>query len=156
MTLCGREAAQPHSNTFIDKTGGLEKAREQCYSSMSLSHPVFSSQSWLFNFYSLAINLYVNFNNMLTQRCTLCCCSALTALLAMINCYSIKLSAKMMTVLTFLKLVACGFVIALGVYHLIRTGCLPEDSRHPFQGSTTNPVTWALALYGVMWACDAW
>jgi len=74
----------------------------------------------------------------------------------MINCYSIKLSAKMMTVLTFLKLVACGFVIALGVYHLIRTGCLPEDSRHPFQGSTTNPVNWALALYGVMWACDAW
>jgi len=80
----------------------------------------------------------------------------LTALLAMVNCYSVKVSAKVMTVLTFLKLLACGFVIALGVYHLIRTGCLPEDSRHPFQGSTTNPINWALALYGVMWAGNGW
>ena len=80
----------------------------------------------------------------------------LAALLAMINCYSVKVSAKMMTVLTFLKLLACAFVIALGVYHLIQTGCFPEDSRHPFQGSTTSPVNWALALYGVMWAGNGW
>ena len=74
----------------------------------------------------------------------------------MINCYSTKLSAKVMTVLTFLKLVACGLVIALGIYYLIWTGDHPEDSRHLFQGSTTSPVKWALALYGVMWAFNGW
>ena len=92
-----------------------------------------------------------------------CYFSCFVALLGILNCYSVKLTAKVMTVLTALKLLACTFVIVLGVYHLIRTGCFPKDSQQPFANSvvTTSSfidasVNIALALYGVMWAYNGW
>lgn len=35
-------------------------------------------------------------------------------------------------------------------------GTFPDDSHHPFSGSTTNISSIALALYNVMWAYDGW
>ena len=102
-------------------------------------------------------------NRYCLMYCVTCSFSCFIALLGILNCYSVKLTAKVMSVLTALKLLACGFVIVLGLYHLIRTGCFPKDSQQPFANSVVvtssfidASVKIALALYGVMWACDAW
>ena len=39
---------------------------------------------------------------------------------------------------------------------MIIVGSFPEDSRHPFAGSTTAVSGIALALYSAMWGYDGW
>ena len=46
----------------------------------------------------------------------------LAVFLCIVNMYSVKVSAWMMTALTFLKLLVLSFVIALGVWHFIDKG----------------------------------
>ena len=40
------------------------------------------------------------------------------AIPAMVNAYSVKLTLQISTFITFVKFVATGFIVALGVYHL--------------------------------------
>lgn len=88
-----------------------------------------------------------------------------------------------MTVLSFAKLVACAFIISLGIWQLIVGGSHfllflvydkgPElffllllllsplqdhltNFTHAFSCTTTSPGNIALAFYSVMWAYDGW
>ena len=45
-----------------------------------------------------------------------------TALITLINVYSVKLTARLITGLSFFKIVAMVVVIALGVWHFINKG----------------------------------
>ena len=81
--------------------------------------------------------------------------SAITSL-AIVNSYSVKLTARLMTTLAFTKLVTCAFVIILGIGKVIAQGCLPPHFHHPFEGTTNSPAEFALALYAVLWAYDGW
>ena len=77
--------------------------------------------------------------------------------LTMVNIYSVKTSAKLMTWLSSLKILACMLIVALGVVHLVRNkGIFPEDSQHPFAGSTTSPANFALAMYSALFAFSGW
>ena len=40
------------------------------------------------------------------------------AIPAIVNAYSVKLTLQISTFITFVKFVATGFIVALGVYHL--------------------------------------
>jgi len=42
----------------------------------------------------------------------------ITGFLVLINCYSVKLAARVMVVLTMLKFLAAVFVLALGIYEV--------------------------------------
>ena len=42
----------------------------------------------------------------------------ITGFLVLINCYSVKLAARVMVVLTMLKFLAALFILALGIYEV--------------------------------------
>ena len=85
------------------------------------------------------------------------------------------MAAKFLNFICSFKLLLLIFVIAVGVYKLIRNsmspliclnveqnccslllGSFPEDSRHPFEGSNFSPAGIALSFYGIMFAYDGW
>lgn len=81
------------------------------------------------------------------------------ALLVIANCYSVKLVVRVIAVLSVLKLIAVGFVVALGVITVARTGDVSEDIHHPFRtygDLQLTPSSLALSLYSVMFAYDGW
>ena len=45
-----------------------------------------------------------------------------TVFLAILNCFNVKLVSRVMTVLSFAKLVACAFIVILGLWQLIVGG----------------------------------
>ena len=80
-------------------------------------------------------------------------------LLAIINCYSVKLVVRLMTVLSILKLFSIGFIVILGLITVARKGNVSEDIHQPFEtleDHQLSPSSLALALYSVMWAYDGW
>ena len=46
------------------------------------------------------------------------------AIPAMVNAYSVKLTLQLSALITFVKFVATGFIVALGVYHLATGKCV--------------------------------
>ena len=102
----------------------------------------------------------------------------LTVLQTLVNVYSVKWTARLMTGLSSMKVIAMAAVVALGAWYFIDKGILhhltesyvssskylvnpfigtfSEDAKHPFATSTTSPSSIALAFYGVMWAYDGW
>ena len=67
--------------------------------------------------------------------------------------------ASFSTVVSFLKILACVFVIAVGVVHYGIVGSFPEDLHTPFQpieNHVPSASSIALALYSVLWAYDGW
>ena len=86
-------------------------------------------------------------------------------ILAIINCYSLKLAAKVMSVLTLIKLLAAAFIVLVGLVFMVKRQTFPDSFKHPFQGieidesSGQEPVTVitvTLSLYNVLWAYDGW
>lgn len=51
-------------------------------------------------------------------------------IVVILNCYSVKLTARVMVVLSFMKLLACGFVIVLGLGQLIANGKFPPSRSY--------------------------
>ena len=43
---------------------------------------------------------------------------------AMVNAYSVRLTLQLSALITFVKFVATGFIVALGVYHLATGKCV--------------------------------
>ena len=46
------------------------------------------------------------------------------AIPAMVNAYSVRLTLQLSALITFVKFVATGFIVALGVYHLATGKCV--------------------------------
>ena len=86
-------------------------------------------------------------------------------ILAIINCYSLKLAAKVMSVLTVTKVLAVVFVALVGLVVIVKRQTFPDSFKHPFQGieidesSGQEPVsviTVTLSLYNVLFAYNGW
>lgn len=52
------------------------------------------------------------------------------------------------------KIVACLFVIGIGIYELCRGNS--KNLHSGFEGTTTNPGNIALAFFNGLWAYDGW
>ena len=77
----------------------------------------------------------------------------------MINCYSLKLASRVMTVFTFVKILTFVFIVVVGVAFMIKRRSFPESFEHPFRtvpGLTLSTPSFALSLYGVLWAYTGW
>ena len=83
----------------------------------------------------------------------------MTVILSIVNSYSVKLAASLTAVVSILKLLACVFVIAVGISFVIIHKQFPEDLYTPFQpieNHVPSAPSIALALYSVLWAYDGW
>ena len=90
---------------------------------------------------------------------TCTCTYFLVVILVLINSYSVKLTARVTTILSGLKLLAIVFIVAVAIVTVIIRQCFPEEIHRPFQavkGHEPSSSSVALALYGVMWAYDGW
>ena len=83
-------------------------------------------------------------------------------ILAIINCYSLKLAAKVMSVFTVTKVLAVVFVALVGLVVMVKRQTFPDSFKHPFQideSSGQEPVsviTVTLSLYNVLFAYNGW
>ena len=80
-------------------------------------------------------------------------------ILVLVNIYGMKLTVRVAMVFSTLKLLAIVFIIVVGIVTVIIRQCVPERLHHPFQpleGHEPSVPSVALALYGVLWAYDAW
>ena len=81
------------------------------------------------------------------------------AILVLINIYGIKLIVRISMIFSGLKLSAIVFIVAVGVITVSVRQCVPERLHQPFkplEGHEPSVTSVALALYGVLWAYDAW
>jgi L-type amino acid transporter 9 len=71
-----------------------------------------------------------------------------------------KVTAKLQTFLSSVKILSCLFIILSGVWNIIKTKEVPADVHSPFAGSRLSKTedfgSLALALYGCLWAYDGW
>ena len=81
---------------------------------------------------------------------------SLLVVVTALNCYSVKLLGRVVTVFTAAKLLACAFIVVVGFSHVISQGQLPPAFHHPFEGTTHSISSVAIALFGVLWAFDGW
>ena len=82
-----------------------------------------------------------------------------TVILVLVNCYSVKLTARVSVIFSGLKMLAIAFIVAVGIITALIDWCYPSELDHPFQpleGHEPTPSSVALALYSVMWAYDGW
>ena len=82
-----------------------------------------------------------------------------TVTLAMINCYSLKLASRVMTVFTVVKILTFVFIVVVGVVFMIKRQSFPESFEHPFRtvpGLSLSVPSFASSLYGVLWAYTGW
>ena len=80
-------------------------------------------------------------------------------ILVLVNCYSVKLTARVSVVFSGLKILAIAFIVVVGIVTAIVNRCYPDELRQPFQpleGHEPTASSVALALYSVMWAYDGW
>ena len=104
---------------------------------------------------SLSLSLFLFLYMRILHRYT----HFLVVILVLINSYSVKLTSRVTTVFTGLKLLAIVFVVAVAIITVIIRQCFPEEIHRPFQplkGYEPSVSSVALALYGVMWAFDGW
>ena len=90
--------------------------------------------------------------------------------LAILNCFNVKLVSRVMTVLSFAKLIAIAFIVILGLWQLIVGGdyfpfvlksffALPDHINNftqSFSCTSTNPGDIALAFYALLWSYNGW
>ena len=79
--------------------------------------------------------------------------------LAVINCYSVRWSVQLMTVLSATKVCSCAFIVVLGAWKLVTQRCFPMDAClgvHSTMQSTRSASDIALALYAVLLAYNGW
>lgn len=80
-------------------------------------------------------------------------------IISAVNCYSLKLASKIMTILTGVKILAVIFIVLVGVVFMIKRRSFPESFSHPFDtvpGLETNVSSFTLSLYSVLWAYNGW
>lgn len=82
-------------------------------------------------------------------------------ILVIVNCYSVRWSAWLMTILSLIKVISCVFIVCLGGWELVRNRCFPRDGCDDsvVRGDmhvTKSAGDVALALYGVLMAYDGW
>ena len=81
---------------------------------------------------------------------------SLLVVVTALNCYSVKLLGRVVTVFTTAKLLACAFIVVVGFGRVFSQGHLPPAFHHPFEGTTHSISSVAIALFGVLWAFDGW
>ena len=76
------------------------------------------------------------------------------------NCYSVKLSSKLMSILTVSKVFAVLFIVVLGIAFIIKRGTFPDSFVDPFgvklPGHEPSFSQFSLSLYGIVWAYNGW
>ena len=80
-------------------------------------------------------------------------------ILILVNIYGIKLTVQVTMLFSGLKLLAIVFIVAVGVVTVSVRQSVPERLHQPFQPLECHQpsvTSVALALYGVLWAYDAW
>lgn len=85
--------------------------------------------------------------------------SPFAVLVTVINSWSVKTTARVVTALSASKIVAVVFVALIGITFMLGKEMYPVAFQHPFQmteGHVTTPATIALAMYGVLWSYDGW
>ena len=81
----------------------------------------------------------------------------ISVILVLINCYSVKLSARVMSVLSVTKLLAVAFIVVVGVIFMItRKGDFPDGFTHPFSGKQPSVFGVGQSLYSVLFAYNGW
>ncbi|KAI9193602.1 amino acid/polyamine transporter I [Polychytrium aggregatum] len=79
------------------------------------------------------------------------------AVLTLLNCLSTRLGTWVQNIFTSLKLVSLLVIGGIGCVILAEGASKSHNyDREPFQGSSTNPGDYALALYSALWAYDGW
>ncbi len=80
-------------------------------------------------------------------------------ILAFINCYSLKLASKVMSVFSVTKVLAILFIVAVGLIFIIKKQTFPSSFTNPFEilpGQEPSVSSIGLSLYSVLWAYDGW
>jgi len=83
----------------------------------------------------------------------------ITVILALMNCYSLRLASTVMSLLSVTKVFAVFFIIVVGIISMIRIRTFPSSFTHPFQTvpeHKTDVSSIGLSLYNVLWAYDGW
>lgn len=75
-------------------------------------------------------------------------------LLTVVNCYSVKLAARIQVIFTAAKLLAIGVIIVGGLVHIAKGNT--EILETGFEGTSVQPGKIAIAFYNAMWAYDGW
>jgi amino acid transporter len=78
-------------------------------------------------------------------------------LVSVLNLISRTMGTRFSVMITTVKIGSLVFVFVLGLISLLRNG--PGPSLTPstlFEGTSTNPGSYALALYSGLWAFDGW
>ncbi|KAI8827090.1 amino acid permease-domain-containing protein [Fimicolochytrium jonesii] len=89
---------------------------------------------------------------------------ALVSLIALtlLNCISTKLGTLVQDVFTVLKVASLAIIGAIGIVKLLQSGAFTStiaegrEAKPIFEGSSSNPGDYALALYSALWAYDGW
>lgn len=76
--------------------------------------------------------------------------------IAALNAFSLKLGARANIALTLLKVLALLAVLLMGLVQLGRGKASDSLRSNLFEGSSTSPGRYALALYSGLWAFDGW
>ena len=80
-------------------------------------------------------------------------------ILILVNIYGIKHIVRLSVLFSGLKLMAIVFIVAVGTITVAVRQYVPERIQEPFkplEGHEPSVYSVALALYGVLWAYDAW
>ena len=82
---------------------------------------------------------------------------AVVLCLSMVNIVSSRASTLLMDTFTVLKVVSLALIAAMGVYRLAMNVHDTDNFERPlFEGSSSNPSNYAIALYSALWAYDGW
>lgn len=77
-------------------------------------------------------------------------------LVAALNLASQSAGTKSSVIITSVKMCSLVFVGVLGFVHLARNGPGPALSTDIFEGTSSAPGSYAIALYSGLWAFDGW
>ncbi|KAJ3312329.1 hypothetical protein HDV04_003222 [Boothiomyces sp. JEL0838] len=81
---------------------------------------------------------------------------SIICVITFINCISTKASTRVQDFMTTLKICALGYIAAMGAYFLYK-GSPTENFKRPiFEGSSSYPGNYALAIFSALWAFDGW
>lgn len=87
------------------------------------------------------------------------CLFLYAVMLAMVNCYSLKLATKMMSLLSVAKMFALLFIVIIGVIFILVRSTFPHSFTHPFDvlsGQEPSVPSISLSIYSVMFAYNGW